>query len=473
MTLLLDLSAEARGLIVGVVELREAVAGFATGDVKLKAFRDLGVFIRSTRERRDFRRVVEDEGRFDQFRFGRFFKEGDLQGTETGVDRDFRLEASEFGAKELGVFEVFGLVVRAVLLHRFNGRQTREGLREVDFLPLVGEHRGARRFDRDFAQQSFGEIHLIAIRPVGRVELHHREFGVVTDRDTFVAEVAVDFEDAFEAPDDETLQIELGCNAQVHVHVERVVVRHEGLGVGTARNRVEHRSFHFEEAVLQHVGANCRNRLGANEEAVARFFVHDEVDVALAVAELGVNEPLVLVGQRTNVLRHETDFARADREFARLRAEEHALDGHDVAEVERLESGVGVFAHFVFLNEILHFARKVAHGGKACLAHDALEHHAARAGDLGSERFEFFGGLVAVGGSQVAEKVRANEIVRIGHARFAQLRKFRAALGNDVVFVFRRFADGILRVNVSHDRCFRRRAALARSDRRRRWTRFD
>ena len=166
-------------------------------------------------------------------------------------------------------------------------------------------------------------------------------------------------------------------------------------------------------------------------------------------------------------------FARADREFARLRAEEHALHGHDVAEVERLEVGVGFFAHFVLLNEVLHFAREVAHGGKACLAHDALEHHAARAGDFGSERFEFFGGLVAVSGAQVAEEVRANEVVRIGNARFAQLRELRATLGDDVVFFFRRFADGILRVNVSHDRCFPGRATLARGQAPPRWTRFD
>ena len=310
-------------------------------------------------------------------------------------------------------------------------------------MPLVGQDGGAGGFAGGRAEKVFRELHLVAVRPVRAVELHHRELGVVTDGDAFVAEVAVDFEDALEAAHDEALQIEFRRDAQVHVHVERIVVRDEGLGVGAARNRVEHRRFHFEEAVLQHEVADAGDGLGANEEAVARFFVHDEVNVTLAVAHFSVNETLVLVGQRTNVLRHEAQFVRANGEFTRLRAEERALDGENVTEVVRLPGVVGFVADVALGDEVLHFAREVAHGGEARLTHDALEHHAARAGHLGLEGFEFFGGDILVLGADVTEEIRTNEVVRVGDAGGAELFKLGAAFGDDVVFLRSKLLGGL------------------------------
>ena len=132
-----------------------------------------------------------------------------------------------------------------------------------------------------------------------------------------------------------------------------------------------------------------------------------------------------------------------DGEFAGLRAEERALDGDDVAEVERLPGGIGFFADVALRDEVLHVAREVADGREARLAHDALEHHAAGAGHFGLELLELFGGGVLVLGADVAEEVRANEVVRIGDAGFAQGGEFGAALGDDMVFVFGRGLNGL------------------------------
>ena len=98
-----------------------------------------------------------------------------------------------------------------------------------------------------------------------------------------------------------------------------------------------------------------------------------------------------------------------DGEFAGLRAEERALDGDDVAEVERLPGGIGFFADVALRDEVLHVAREVADGREARLAHDALD-----------------------------------EVVRIGDAGFAQGGEFGAALGDDVVFFFRQLLGGFL-----------------------------
>ena len=67
-------------------------------------------------------------------------------------------------------------------------------------------------------------------------------------RDAFVAEVAVDLEHPLEAADDQPLQVQLGRDAQVQLHVERVVVRDERPRRGAAGDRLHHRRLDFEEA---------------------------------------------------------------------------------------------------------------------------------------------------------------------------------------------------------------------------------
>ena len=120
----------------------------------------------------------------------------------------------------------------------------------------------------------------------------------------------------------------------------------------------------------------------------------------------------------------------ADGEFAGLRAEERALDGDDVAEVERLPGGIGFFADVALRDEVLHVAREVADGREARLAHDALEHHAAGAGHFGLELLELFGG-------GVLDLVGLFRLVQQGG-------ELGAALGDDVVFFFRQLLGGFL-----------------------------
>ncbi len=97
------------------------------------------------------------------------------------------------------------------------------------------------------AQRLLDPVHEIAVIGVRQVELEHREFGVVLGREALVAEVAVDLVHALEAADDQPLQIQLRRDAQVHVEVERVVMRHERPRRRTARDRLHHRRLDFEE----------------------------------------------------------------------------------------------------------------------------------------------------------------------------------------------------------------------------------
>ena len=83
------------------------------------------------------------------------------------------------------------------------------------------------------------------------------------------------------------------------------MVRDEGLCVGAARDRVEHRGFDLDEAVLLHVAADGRDGLKARQKACTTFLIDDEIGVALAVARLGVGEALVLVRKRPQALREQ------------------------------------------------------------------------------------------------------------------------------------------------------------------------
>ena len=292
------------------------------------------------------------------------------------------------------------------------------------------------------ADHFLGEAHDLLVGPVGRVELHHRELGVVPDADPLVAEVAVDLEHALEPAHHQALQVELRRDAQVHLLVQRVVMRDEGLGVGAARDRVQHRRLDLQEAVLHHVGADRGHRLGARHEALARLAVGDQVGIALAVLLLLVGHAVELVRQRAQRLGQQPQRRDLDRQFAGAGAEERAFGAQDVAQVEVLEVVVDLLAQRVLREEQLDRAGGVLQRGEAGLAHDALEHHAAghRHGDgLG---LELLVGELAVLRLQRLGAVLGFEVVgegrdALGLRLLADGGEFLAAFGDQLVVVLR------------------------------------
>ena len=106
---------------------------------------------------------------------------------------------------------------------------------------------------------------------IGLVELEHGELGVVARREPLVAEHPPDLEHLLEAADHEPLQVQLRCDPQVQVDVERVVVGHEGLGVGPAGDRVQHRRLDLDEAaVLEPSRSRLTIRLRSGQDLAGR-----------------------------------------------------------------------------------------------------------------------------------------------------------------------------------------------------------
>ncbi len=229
-----------------------------------------------------------------------------------------------------------------------------------------------------------------------------------------VAEVAAELIHTGETANYQSLEVELVGDAEVEVDIQRVVMRDEGARGGTAGDALQHGGVHLQVALLVEIGTHLVHYLGALHESVAHVGVHDEVHIALAVAQLGVAEGVV----------HHAVFLLDDRKRAQALAEHGEalhMDGglthlgykhiarytDDVADVEQaLEDGVVERlvlpgAYLVALDIELDAARVVLQLDKRGGAHDAAAHDAAGEADVLEEAVVLRVPLQDVGGGSV------------------------------------------------------------------------
>ena len=190
------------------------------------------------------------------------------------------------------------------------------------------------RLERDLLEQLLDPIHRVAKVRVRLVPLEHRELGLVLVRDALVAEVLADLVHALEPADDQALEVELGGDAEIEVGVQLVRVRHERVRERAAVARLQDRCLDLDEALGVEVAPDRRHDLRAQEEELARLRVHEQVEVALAVARLRVREPVERVGERAPIPRERRQLVDGERGLAasRLRGPPHYSD--DVPEVD-------------------------------------------------------------------------------------------------------------------------------------------
>ena len=242
------------------------------------------------------------------------------------------------------------------------------------------------------------------------------------------------------------------------------MVGDEGLGRGAAGDRVHHRRFDFHEAVAGHVAADRGDDGGTGAEGEARFLVHDQVDVTLAILHFLIGEAVELVRQRAQRLGQQADFIGLDRQFAGLGLHQRPDDAEDVAQIPALEGGVVFLADLVAGDVDLDAAGNVLQRGERGLAHDALEHHAAADLHFHRQIGEFLGRFLAIDFMQLVRGVLALEVVGEGFAGLAPFGELGAALRDKLVFVL---LDRGLLFGVGHEKslendlcCVRRRKTL-------------
>ena len=180
---------------------------------------------------------------------------------------------------------------------------------------------------------------------VGPVELQHRELGIVSSRHALVAEHAADLKHLLHAANDQPLQVELGCDAQVEVLPECVVMGDERTSERTTGDRVQHRCLDLDEPLTTQDRSHRRNDLAALRERIAGLFGDPHVDIALAIARVGISDAVPLVGKGSLGRRQHIPGVDPDAEFTATGHHHHTGDGDPVTDRqagEVLEVGGGL-----------------------------------------------------------------------------------------------------------------------------------
>ena len=121
-------------------------------------------------------------------------------------------------------------------------------------------------------------------------------------RDALIAKVAIDLIDAVQTADRQPLQVEFRRNAQVEIEVERVVVGSKWARHGAASDGLHHRRFHFDVAASVEVSADGLNNAAALDENFAHLRIDEQIEIALAVAQLNIGQPVPFLRQRQQAL---------------------------------------------------------------------------------------------------------------------------------------------------------------------------
>ena len=191
-------------------------------------------------------------------------------------------------------------------------------------------------------EERLGEIHHAVIVGVGLIELHHSELRVVAGVHALVAEDAADLVDLLEPADDQALEIELQRDPELHVRVQSVVVSVERTGCRSAGIVYQHRRFDLHEAPVIQEGANLVEDPGALDKGLAHVVVHDQIHIPLAIAKIGIAQPVEFLRKRQEGFAQQSELARVDRDLAHFRFEHEAADAHDVSDVQLFERRVGL-----------------------------------------------------------------------------------------------------------------------------------
>ena len=179
--------------------------------------------------------VHRDKGRLDE-RFLDLLIEGLVQGVAPGLVHAVHIDADALGKRDGGLGVTFdGHEVRAGhVLDGLRHRDARPRGREVDVVAEPLDLIGAEDLLRRAREDALKDVHHAVKVRVGLIELAGGKLGVMLGVHTLVAEDAADLVHALHAADDQTLQVQLGRDAHVHVDIKGIVVRDERTRVRAA-----------------------------------------------------------------------------------------------------------------------------------------------------------------------------------------------------------------------------------------------
>lgn len=153
-------------------------------------------------------------------------------------------------------FNIFGKRYSEMFLKFFHHRDSSPGRSKVNADNMVGVVIGVRMMLKDVAsgellhhlgKHILGDVHQVIIISVGHVELAGCVLRVVSLINGFVSEVFADFEDSFQTSNNALLEVKFRSNSHVQLHIQVIVMSHEGSGCGSSRNHIHHRRLNLDE----------------------------------------------------------------------------------------------------------------------------------------------------------------------------------------------------------------------------------
>ena len=248
---------------------------------------------------------------------------------------------------------------------------------QVQLHTLVGDPGTAADILRQAGIQLLHQVHHALVIGVGLVQLHGGEFGVVLGIHTLIAEDASHLVHTIQAAHDEPLEVKLGLNAQVHIHIQRIVVGHKGPGGSADLQRYQDGGIYLQEALLIQVAADLGQDAAALIEGIPHLRVHNKVHIALAVPGIGIPQPMEFLRQRQQGLGKQLDMGGMNRDLALLGTEHGALHAQDITDIPLLKVGIVFLAHIIPAHIYLQPSGGIQQIHKAGLTHHAAAHHAA------------------------------------------------------------------------------------------------
>ena len=200
-----------------------------------------------------------------------------------------------------------GNVLARILAGQLHHGRTAPITRQIDGRTLVLDmQRAAGSLGRGL-EAAFGQVHHGLEIAKGLVGFHRGELRIVIGIHALVAEDAPQLEHLGKTAHQQALQGKLRGDAQIVITIERIEMGDEGLCVRAADNRVQKRRFDFRVSFVVHEAANGGDDARAFLDRLANLGVHDQIDIALAIARLLVLQAVELLGKWAQALGHELE----------------------------------------------------------------------------------------------------------------------------------------------------------------------
>ena len=120
--------------------------------------------------------------------------------------------------------------------------------------------------------------------------------------DALVAEHTANLVNLFKAAYDEALQVKLQRNTQLHVFVQRVIMRLKRTRRRTAGIRNQHRGLHFHKSFAIKIFTNGADDTGTFNKRILYFRIHNQIHITLTITYICISQTMEFLRKNLQTL---------------------------------------------------------------------------------------------------------------------------------------------------------------------------